>query len=334
MALITCKECGNLVSDKAIACPRCGYPMNTPEEVQTKQSVSTKTEGSGDKCTSDNGISHNNANCSKPIGEAVCVDISCVENPGKMEYRGVHIPSGKQLFHNGPIWGTNNIGEFLAIVHALKILKEQGLNIPVYSDSTIALKWIEQKRCKTKLDSTEKSAQTLELIDNAEKWLRENQILNPVEFWQKKEWGKNPANFGSNCSKPIGEALCVDAACSGNPGKMEYRGVHIPSGKQVFHYGPVWGTNNIGEFLAIVHGLALLKQRGSNIPIYSDSYVARKWIEQKKCKTKLDSTEKSAQTLELVQRAEKWLRENQYSNPIEVWQTRDWGEIPADFGRK
>ena len=63
------------------------------------------------------------------------------------------------------------------------------------------------------------------------------------------------------------EALCVDAACSGNPGPMEYRGVHLPSGKQVFHFGPIQGTNNIGEFLAVVHALALMKQKGVRMPI-------------------------------------------------------------------
>ena len=38
------------------------------------------------------------------------------------------------------------------------------------------------------------------------------------------------------------------------------RQVHIASRQEVFHFGPTKGTNNIGEFLAIVHGLALLKQ--------------------------------------------------------------------------
>lgn len=138
----------------------------------------------------------------------------------------------------------------------------------------------------------------------------------------------------NNSQRPVGEALCVDAACSGNPGQMEYRAVHIPSGKQIFHFGPIWGTNNIGEFLAIVHALALLKQRGASMTVYSDSYVARTWVKKKKCKTTLELNEKSAEVLNLVQRAEAWLNNNQYSNPIEVWQTNDWGEIPADFGRK
>ena len=58
-------------------------------------------------------------------------------------------------------------------------------------------------------------------------------------------------------SKPILPALAVDAACSGNPGVMEFRGVIADTGTEVFHRGPfVQGTNNIGEFLALVLGLA------------------------------------------------------------------------------
>ena len=131
------------------------------------------------------------------------------------------------------------------------------------------------------------------------------------------------------------ESLAVDAACSGNPGKMEYRGVYLRSREEVFHMGPLeQGTNNIGEFLAIVHGLALMKQKSLSLPIYSDSANAISWVRQKKCKTKLEKTEKNERIFDLIVRAEKWLRENSYSNPIRKWETRDWGEIPADFGRK
>lgn len=131
------------------------------------------------------------------------------------------------------------------------------------------------------------------------------------------------------------ESLAVDAACSGNPGLMEYRGVYLRSREEVFHMGPLeQGTNNIGEFLAIVHGLALMKQKSLSLPIYSDSANAISWVKQKKCKTKLEKTEKNERIFDLIVRAEKWLRENNYTNPIRKWETRDWGEIPADFGRK
>ena len=132
----------------------------------------------------------------------------------------------------------------------------------------------------------------------------------------------------------IKEALCVDAACSGNPGPMEYRGVHLPSGKEVFRFGPIQGTNNIGEFLAIVHGLALMEQKGIRMPIYSDSVSGQAWVRNKKAKTTLARTPETEKALDLVARAENWLRTHQVNVPIMKWDTENWVEIPADFGRK
>ena len=131
------------------------------------------------------------------------------------------------------------------------------------------------------------------------------------------------------------ESLAVDAACSGNPGNMEYRGVYVETGQQVFHVGPMaQGTNNIGEFLALVHGLALFKKNECKMPIYTDSHNAILWVQQKKCKTKLERTTVNAPIFNLIERAEKWLKENTYSTQILKWETSEWGEIPADFGRK
>ncbi len=132
----------------------------------------------------------------------------------------------------------------------------------------------------------------------------------------------------------IENSLAVDAACSGNPGAMEYRGVYVGNGQQMFHFGPTLGTNNIGEFLALVHGLAYLKQQGYDMPIYSDSKIAMKWVKDKQCKTKLERTAKTEELFSVIARAEKWLRENRYSTTILKWETKEWGEIPADFGRK
>ena len=143
-----------------------------------------------------------------------------------------------------------------------------------------------------------------------------------------------PASLPSS-AEIITESIAVDAACSGNPGRMEYRGVYVADGTEIFHVGPFEdGTNNIGEFLGIVHALALLSQKKSNLPIYSDSENAIKWVERKKCNTKLKETPRNQIIFELIARAEKWLNENSYSNSILKWQTEIWGEIPADFGRK
>lgn len=135
--------------------------------------------------------------------------------------------------------------------------------------------------------------------------------------------------------RPEPNAIAVDAACSGNPGKMEYRGVYVASGTELFK-SPVFenGTNNIGEFLAIVHCLAWQQKNRLDIPIYSDSLNAQKWVCQGLCKTKLVQNEKNKYLFEVIARAENWLHNNTFRVPVYKWRTEIWGEIPADFGRK
>jgi len=132
------------------------------------------------------------------------------------------------------------------------------------------------------------------------------------------------------------DSICVDAACSGNPGDMEYRGVDTKTGDELFRIGPFKkGTNNVGEFLALVHGLAYLQKHGKHdMPIYSDSKIAMGWIRQKTTRTKLARSAVNKPLFLLVDRGIKWLKNNTYMNPILKWETKEWGEIPADFGRK
>lgn len=133
---------------------------------------------------------------------------------------------------------------------------------------------------------------------------------------------------------PLLDALAVDAACSGNPGVMEYQGIYIPTRTRVFHYRAECGTNNIGEFLAIVHGLSYLQKHRLNQIIYSDSANAISWVRQKQCKSKLPENERTAELWDYIHRAENWLRTHSYTTEIRKWDTDSWGEIPADFGRK
>lgn len=141
--------------------------------------------------------------------------------------------------------------------------------------------------------------------------------------------------FLQNKTKPILESIAVDAAWSTSTLKMEYQGVHTASKKLIFHMGPFEeGTNNIGEFLAIVHALALCKKENIKLPIYTDSITAISWIKKKKANSKLERTENNEKLFDLIDRAENWLKANTYSNQILKWLTQVWGEIPADFGRK
>ncbi len=133
--------------------------------------------------------------------------------------------------------------------------------------------------------------------------------------------------------EPVMKSISVDAA--ENDYIVEYRGVDTETGHIIFKQGPFeGGTNNIGEFLAIVHGLAYLKKINSTIPVYSDSITAIGWVKNKRANTRMERSQKNDKLFDLVDRAEKWLAENNYSNKILKWETKAWGEIRADYGRK
>lgn len=145
----------------------------------------------------------------------------------------------------------------------------------------------------------------------------------------------SPLSNNNDAGTPIHDSIVVDAACSGVPGPMEYQGIFYKTNKLIFKQGPFTdGTNNIGEFLAIVHALGYCKNKNLTIPIYSDSRNAILWVKKKKAKTKLERTGKNEKIFDLIERAEQWLQQNNYPNKILKWETAAWGENPADFGRK
>lgn len=131
------------------------------------------------------------------------------------------------------------------------------------------------------------------------------------------------------------DAWATDASCLGNPGKMEYRGVEVKTGKVLFNIGPFEdATNNIGEYLALVHAMALMAKEGKYHNIYTDSVTAMSWVRNKKIKTQLKSTQNNAKIFELLARASVWVNTHTFPAKILKWQTEKWGEIPADYGRK
>ena len=160
-----------------------------------------------------------------------------------------------------------------------------------------------------------------------------------TEYAAKEAYEHGPDSFQDLRARVlpniISDSISVDAACSGNPGFVEYQGVYTDTSTPVFHKKiDGLGTNNCGEFLAIVHALAWQKNEGVSLPIYSDSDVAIGWVKRKKCKTNLDKSSNTEPIYELISRAESWLKENDPVLNLHKWLTQDWGEIPADFGRK
>ncbi|GAB4336568.1 MAG: ribonuclease H family protein [Flammeovirgaceae bacterium] len=146
---------------------------------------------------------------------------------------------------------------------------------------------------------------------------------------------ESTSTLKSKKSMPILDSIAVDAAWNTVTGAVEYQGVYTKT-KQLLFKSDVFkdGTNNIVEFLAIVHALAYCKKHQINLPIYSDSQTAIGWVKKKKANTKHEENAHNQELFKLLERAEKWLETNSYQNPIYKWQTKDWGEIPADFGRK
>ncbi|MGG1313780.1 ribonuclease H [Cohnella laeviribosi] len=160
--------------------------------------------------------------------------------------------------------------------------------------------------------------------------------------WEK-HWGRNKPQglslktaSSSSWEEEIDyDSISVDVGTRGNPGPVEYKGVDTRTGEVIFSYGPISkGTNNIGEFLAIVHALAYLQKLGSDKTVYSDSANAIKWVKQKAVSTTLARDASTEEIWKLIDRAEHWLRTHTYKNKVLKWQTEKWGEIKADYGRK
>ena len=152
----------------------------------------------------------------------------------------------------------------------------------------------------------------------------------------KSKSGTSGRSAGMETSEEIDyDSISVDVGTRGNPGPVEYKGVDTRTGEVLFSVGPISkGTNNLGEFLAIVHALAYLKKEGSNKTVYTDSVNAMKWLKQKKVATTLPRDNSTEEIWRMIDRAEQWLRTNMYTNKVLKWQTKQWGEIKADYGRK
>ena len=175
------------------------------------------------------------------------------------------------------------------------------------------------EECKAQINKIPNPA--YKFIENKEKSIR--------AFENMKEQYSDPLKIEEN-------SIAVDASCIGNPGLMEYRGVETITKKEIFRVGPYRdGTNNIGEFLALVHALAFFeKQNNLETIIYTDSQTAMSWVKNKKAKSNLKITPNNKIVFDLIIRAENWLKSHDHRNKIIKWPTELWGEIPADFGRK
>ena len=124
------------------------------------------------------------------------------------------------------------------------------------------------------------------------------------------------------------KGISVDGGTIGNPGPCFYQGVDIATGKQLFHEELGEGTNNIAEFLGAVHAIHYCKVNNLDTEIWSDSKTAMAWVRNKSYNTSFKGP-----VVARMDKAVAYLKKITIPE-INKWKTKDWGEIPADFGRK
>lgn len=186
-------------------------------------------------------------------------------------------------------------------------------------------------------DSRDETKRLVEGFAGAKyKWFKtEAEAKQAYQQWPEQFYQNKPKERRKTENLPFEKnSIAVDAACSGNPGKLEYKWIDLVTGASIFHKSFPIGTNNIGEFLALVHGLMYLKKNNSDKAIYSDSRIAINRIAHKKCPTKLQKNSETEKILEIVHKAIDWLKNNNYTTKILKRETEERGEIPADFNRK
>ena len=154
--------------------------------------------GSGDQLSRAKQNDARLTDAGEPIAESLCVDAAWNTVTKTMEYRGVWLPDRSEAFWRGPFENaTGNIGEFLAIVDALRLLVRKGLRLPVYSDSMVAIGWVRRRAVRsTSMAEGRTSGEIDELVARALEWLRGGEYESPILKWETAAWGENPADFG------------------------------------------------------------------------------------------------------------------------------------------
>ena len=153
-------------------------------------------EGGLFEMTGHSPVEHSEMPVLQPVLDSVCVDASALGHPGPTEYRGVDCRSGKILFQHRYPEATQNIGGFLAIVHALALNRKQGKpDQVVYIDSVQAIAGVKQKKCETTYIRTANNAVLFGDIQRAVDWLVNHPSDAKVLKWNTAEWGPIPAEY-------------------------------------------------------------------------------------------------------------------------------------------
>jgi retron-type reverse transcriptase/ribonuclease HI len=212
----------------------------------------------------------------------------------------------------GPCYSRVNLSRECARMQ--KLAAEYGFD-EIPSRSALRFRWLQAHLRWKRLTA---GPEAIDEADSAAKTVQD-------EF-DEDSWEANPPAVG----------LCVDAAWNPKKRAMEYRGVWLHDRTVAFEVGPLKsGSNNLGEFLAIVHAFRFLKIKGIDCPVYSDSQTAMTWFRKRRLRSPVASRgDLTPEMYVRLTRALLWVSRNKPSKPVVTWDTVQWDEIPADYGRK
>lgn len=127
------------------------------------------------------------------LSEGIAVDAAHSVKNKKTEYRGVDLKTGEILFYKDLGNQTVNIGEFLAIVEAVKYIIDHDFQPKViFSDSTTAISWFKNKRTASGKRNPRLMKAEIYLRAIAY-WIEEIEVIH----WNNREWGEISADFGN-----------------------------------------------------------------------------------------------------------------------------------------
>lgn len=125
--------------------------------------------------------------------EGIATDAAHSTKNGVTEYQGIDIKTGKRLFYEDLGNQTVNIGEFLAVVGAVKYIIENDFQPRIiYTDSMTAIAWFNNKST-----ASSKPCKELKKAEIFLKALSYDVETISVRHWDNRLWGETIADFGN-----------------------------------------------------------------------------------------------------------------------------------------
>lgn len=126
----------------------------------------------------------------RPV-EGIATDAAHSMKNGKTEYQGINLATRERIFYKDLGNQTTNIGEFLAVVEAVKYIIENNFQPRViFTDSTTAIAWF-----NSKTTSSTKPCRDLQKAEMFLRALSADVDTIEVRHWDNKRWGETPADF-------------------------------------------------------------------------------------------------------------------------------------------